>query len=161
MTYVKSIISKKIYLIENGIYIMIPFDDSNQLYLTFIEWLSEGNSIELFEGTSKEIQNSQLELKLLEIKNKYEFHKINGWDAYQNFRAKVVNDIYNGLISEEQAFIIEENLSVAYDQISTTGDWKTARYKLLQVSPYPPYVQPYYDLAIILINDYITNNYED
>jgi hypothetical protein len=112
-------------------------------------------------ATQQEIED-QVELNILiDIKKKYEFHKQNGWNAYQDFRAKVVNDIYKGLITETEAFLIEDNLSVAYDQISTTGDWKTARYKLMQVSPYPPFVQPYYELAMSLINEYITNNYED
>lgn len=120
------------------------------------------NGNEWVEGaTLEEIELKENESVINGIKEKYEFHKSNGWDAYNTFRAKVVNDIYKGLITEPEAFYIEENLSVAFDQISATGDWKTARYKLLQVTPYPPFVQPYYDMAMQIINDYITNNYED
>ncbi len=116
----------------------------------------------IIEGaTEQEINIKNENNIIIEIKQKYEFHKSNGWEAYNEFRAKVVNDIYKGLITEMDAFYIEENLSPAFDQISATGDWKTARYKLMQVSPYPPFVQPYYDLAMQIINDYITNNYEN
>lgn len=98
--------------------------------------------------------------KIQEIKDKYEIHKANGWEAYNTFRARVVLDIEKGLITEPQAFVIESNLNVAFDQISATGDWKTARYKLTQVVPLPEYVEPYYDLAMQIINDYIANNYD-
>lgn len=122
---------------------------------------SHQNGVIIETATPQQIED-QIELNiLLDIKKKYEFHKNNGWEAYQDFRAKVVNDIYKGLITEEEAFLIENNLCVAFDQISTTGDWKTARYKLMQVIPYPPLVEPYYNYALQIINDYITNNYED
>lgn len=96
-----------------------------------------------------------------QIKAKYELHKANGWNAYQDFRAKVVSDIYDGRITEEQAFIVESNLKVAYDRIAQNGDWKTARFELQQVNPFPEYVQYYYDMALNYINQYITENYED
>ncbi|NHN26745.1 hypothetical protein FIA58_013755 [Flavobacterium jejuense] len=116
----------------------------------------------VIEGITEEelVINSKKEI-INGIKLKYEFHRENGWKAYQEFRAKVVSDIYDGLITELEAFLIEANLKVAYDRISQNGDWKTARYELLQVSPYPPFVEPYYNLAMDYINNYITNNYED
>lgn len=144
------------YVNENYTFITEDLPNPNNFYK--IQW--DGN--EWAEGaTQQEIELKENESVINGIKEKYEFHKANGWDAYNTFRAKVVNDIYKGLITEVEAFYIEENLSPAFDQISATGDWKTARYKLLQVTPYPPFVQPYYDMAMQIINDYITNNYED
>lgn len=112
-------------------------------------------------GTTEEIQFQVITQRTENIKLKYEIHRANGWNTYQEFRAKVVSDIYDGLITETEAFLIEENLSPAFDQISTTGDFKTARYKLSQIIPLPQFVEPYYDYAMQIINDYIINNYED
>lgn|SRR5574343_136581 len=111
-----------------------------------------------FESVSEqEIKSNRNE----QIKSKYEFHKVNGWNAYQEFRAKIVSDIYDGKVTEEQAFVIEANLKVAYDRIAQNGDWKTARFELQQVVPFPDFVQFYYDLAINYIDQYILENYED
>lgn len=95
-----------------------------------------------------------------EIKAKYELHRFNGWNAYQNFRAIIVSDIYDAKINEPQAFIIEQFLKVAYDRISQNGDWKTARHELGQITGYPSFVNEYYDLALQFIDDYINNNYD-
>ena len=144
------------YVNANYTFITEDLPNPNNFYK--IKW----DGVQWVEGaTLEEIELKENESVINGIKEKYEFHKANGWDAYNTFRAKVVNDIYKGLITEVEAFYIEENLSPAFDQISATGDWKTARYKLLQVTPYPPFVQPYYDMAMQIINDYITNNYED
>ena len=144
------------YVNENYTFITEDLPNPNNFYKT--KW--DGSA--WIEGaTLGEIDLKENEIVINEIKEKYEFHKANGWEAYNTFRAKVVNDIYKGLITEEEAFYIEENLSVAFDQISATGDWKTARYKLLQVMPYPEFVQSYFDLAMNVINDYINNNFEN
>ncbi|WP_445458416.1 hypothetical protein [Flavobacterium sp. HNIBRBA15423] len=154
-----------IYYLENGQVVSVEFytglvhvgftlDDSFA-----VPFFNGTNIIET--GTAEQIEEKIEKNILTGIKTKYEFHRANGWNAYQDFRAKIVNDIYKGFITEEEAFFIEANLSPAFDQISATGDWKTARYKLIQVTPYPPFVEPYYNLAMQLINDYIINNYED
>lgn len=115
-----------------------------------------------YESATEEQLTAEFKrLRSEQIKLKYEFHKANGWKAYQDFRAKVVSDIYDGRITEEQAFIVESNLKVAYDRIAQNGDWKTARFELQQVNPFPEFVQFYYDLALNYINQYITENYED
>ena len=111
--------------------------------------------------TAEEISKLQKEELLNSIKEKYEFHKANGWDTYQSFRAKIVSDVYTGRITEVQAFTIERYLKIAYDRISQNGDWKTARYELSQVTGFPDYVKYYYDLALNFISNYILQNYED
>ena len=95
-----------------------------------------------------------------EIKEKYEFHRANGWDAYQEFRAMIVIDIANSVITENQAFLIEKDLKAGYDRIAQNGDWKTAYYELSQVTVSYPFIQPYMDIALEYIQNYITNNYD-
>lgn len=95
-----------------------------------------------------------------EIKAKYEFHRANGWNAYQDFRAIIVLDIASGDITENQAFLIEKELKVAYDRIAQNGDWKTAYYELSQVQVSYPFIQPYMDIALSFIANYIQNNYD-
>jgi hypothetical protein len=101
-----------------------------------------------------------IKLKAKAIKAKYETHKRNGWEAYQDFRAKIVLDIEAGTITMEQAFLIEHDLKIAYDRIAQNGDWKTAYFELSQVLPSQPFVQPYLDLAMAFIGQYIQTNYE-
>lgn len=138
------------YLLEGCVEVPVLYEGN------FIDAIWNGS--EFIEGATPE----EIEVKtIFDIKQKYEFHKSSGWEEYQNFRAKVVNDIYKQLITESEAFLIEENFNVAFNQISSTGDWKTARYKLLQVSNLPSFIQPYYDYAIQILNNYITNNYEN
>lgn len=98
---------------------------------------------------------------IYEIKAKYEFHKLNGWDAYQEFRAMIVLDIAKGVITENQAFLIEKDLKAGYDRISQNGDWKTAYYELSQVTVSYPFIQPYMNIALSFILNYISENYDN
>lgn len=95
-----------------------------------------------------------------EIKGKYEFHKLNGWNAYQDFRAMIVIDIASSIITEQQAFLIEKDLKAGYDRIAQNGDWKTAYYELSQVTVSYTFIQPYMDVALEYIQNYIINNYD-
>ena len=97
---------------------------------------------------------------IAEIKAKYEFHKANGWNAYQDFRAMIVLDIADGKITEIQAFLIEKDLKLGYDRIAQNGDWKTAYYELSQTTVSYPFIQPYMDVALNYIAIYIQNNYD-
>jgi len=111
-------------------------------------------------ATQSEIEAELIKLSISEIKGKYEFHRANGWDAYQEFRAMIVLDIAKGLITENQAFLIEKDLKAGYDRISQNGDWMTAYYELSQVTVSYPFIQPYMDIALSFILNYIAENYD-
>lgn len=111
-------------------------------------------------ATQSEIEAELIKLSISEIKGKYEFHRANGWDAYQEFRAMIVIDIANNVITENQAFLIEKDLKAGYDRIAQNGDWKTAYYELSQVTVSYPFIQPYMDIALSYIQNYIANNYD-
>ena len=72
----------------------------------------------------------------------------------------IVLDIQAGLITETQAFLIENDLKVAYDRIAQNGDWKTAYYELSQKTVTYPFIQAYMDIAMNFIATYITENYD-
>jgi len=97
---------------------------------------------------------------MAEIKAKYEFHRANGWNAYQDFRAMIVLDIAAGKITEIQAFLIEKDLKLGYDRIAQNGDWKTAYYELSQVTVSYPFIQAYMDITLGFIANYIATNYD-
>ena len=97
---------------------------------------------------------------MAEIKAKYEFHRANGWNAYQDFRAMIVLDIAAGKITEIQAFLIEKDLKLGYDRIAQNGDWKTAYYELSQTTVSYPFIQAYMDITLGFIANYIATNYD-
>lgn len=136
---------------------VVPMIETDPLYQQYLTFLRNNGNVEL---TDFEFEEDIKKQKLEAIKAKYELHKKNGWDAYQDFRAIIVNDIYEGVITEQQAFIIESNLKVAYDRIAQNGDWKTGYYELSQVSISNDFVRPYMDLALSYIQNYINKNYE-
>jgi hypothetical protein len=72
----------------------------------------------------------------------------------------IVLDIASGLITEQQAFLIEKDLKLGYDRISQNGDWKTAYYELSQVTVSYPFIQAYMDIALNYIVNYIATNYD-
>lgn len=138
---------------ENIIYTSVVYTDN------FIEPKFNFETELFYEGkvlTPEEIKA----IAVTEIKSKYEFHRTNGWDAYQDFRAMIVLDIAGAVITETQAFLIEKDLKLGYDRIAQNGDWKTAYYELSQVTVSYPFIQPYMDIALSYILDYIANNYD-
>lgn len=130
-----------------------PFPNPNPFQVLKINFIT----MQWEEGVTQEQLDRQAKDAIIA---KYEAHKANGWNAYQEIRAKIVLDISKGLISEIDAFAIESNLTEAFSKIANAGDWKTSKFLLAQLSPYPPLVQAYYDLAMQVITDYITNNYD-
>lgn len=116
------------------------------------KWISSLNENDLNEA--------KIKIEKEYIKNKYQIHRENGWNEYQDFRASVVYDINAGLILEQQAFELENYLKTAYDKINNTGDWKTARFVLKQLTGHPEWMQTYIDQAVQRVDDYILNNYD-
>lgn len=122
---------------------------------------AEGESVGPFipdVPTDADIKRQKMEA----TKEKYEFHRRNGWTAYQELRATIVYDIEVETINETQAFIIERYLKPGYDRIAQKGDWKTAYFELMQVTiePEHSFAQPYMELALGYISEYIATNYE-
>lgn len=134
--------------------------DNSIIEVKTIEEVPQGLNYEVIiednTPTPQELKN----ITIAEIKAKYEFHKINGWNAYQDFRAIIVLDIASGKLTETQAFLIEKDLKVAYDRIAQNGDWKTAYYELSQVEVSYPFIQEYLDIAMNYIINYIEINYD-
>lgn len=114
---------------------------------------------EFYEGANIEVIE---ELRTENIKSAYEQRKSDGWDAYQSFRADMVKEIYDGIITKQQAFIIEDYLGKGYDKIAQQGDWETAYYKLSTtiISEQHLFVQSYLDSAKAIMLTYIQTNYK-
>lgn len=125
-----------------------------------ISEVPEGISYEEIAVDEAESDAEMRKQKLAAIKEKYEFHRRNGWDAYQDFRAMIVQNIADEILTEAQAFIIEKDLKIGYDRISQNGDWKTAQFELSLVTVSYPFVQPYMDIAMTFIQNYIAQNYD-
>lgn len=142
-TVINSITGKKLY--------DTPFDnvelgDDEEL----VSYFEEQKTLEEIDYQNKE-----------QIKARYEQYKLDGWQAYQDFRADLVEQINKGDLTEALAFVIESYLSVAYDKIAQNGDWKTAYYKLsmLVIPNNHAFVLPYKNTALDIIQNYINENY--
>lgn len=134
--------------------------DNSIIEVKTIEEVPQGLSYETIIEDNTLTESQLKEIAITEIKAKYEFHKINGWNAYQDFRAIIVLDIASGKLTETQAFLIEKDLKVGYDRIAQNGDWKTAYYELSQVEVSYPFIQEYLDIAMNYIINYIEINYD-
>jgi len=139
--------------------VIVPMDDTSELYLEYVDYLKNNGTVEETDDLLDEEKDIISKASIVERYGRYE---VDGKEAYQLFRADLVNDIYKGLITEVQAFYIEEYLSKGYDKISSNGDWKTAKFKLnsIKLDPSHSFVQPYLNKALDVITEYILNNYE-
>jgi len=134
--------------------------DNSIIEVKTIEEVPQGVSYETIIEDNTLTESQLKDIAIAEIKAKYEFHRANGWNAYQEFRAMIVIDIEAGDITEQQAFLIEKDLKLGYDRIAQNGDWKTAYYELSQVTVSYPFIQEYLDIALSFIATYIQNNYD-
>lgn len=134
--------------------------DNSIIEVKTLEEVPQGLSYETIIEDNAPTEEQLKEISIAEIKAKYEFHRLNGWNAYQDFRAMIVLDIANEAITETQAFLIEKDLKIGYDRIAQNGDWKTAYYELSQVTVSYPFIQEYLDIALSFIATYIQNNYD-
>ncbi len=134
--------------------------DNSIIEVKTIEEVPQGLIYETIIEDNTPTAQELKDIAIAEIKAKYEFHRANGWNAYQEFRAMIVIDIEAGDITEQQAFLIEKDLKLGYDRIAQNGDWKTAYYELSQVTVSYPFIQEYLDIALSFIATYIQNNYD-
>jgi len=134
--------------------------DNSIIEVKTIEEVPQGLSYETIIEDNTLTESQLKEIAIAEIKAKYEFHRLNGWSAYQDFRAMIVLDIASSKITREQAFLIEKDLKIGYDRISQNGDWMTAHYELSQITVSYPFIQSYLDIALNYIANYIQNNYD-
>lgn len=134
--------------------------DNSIIEVKTIEEVPQGVSYEVIIEDNTITPQELKEIAIAEIKAKYEFHRLNGWNAYQDFRAMIVLDIANEAITETQAFLIEKDLKIGYDRIAQNGDWMTAHYELSQITVSYPFIQSYLDIALNYIANYIQNNYD-
>ena len=124
------------------------------LYYNESEGIFEYN---LIPATQGEIDESEFKT----IREGYERRRQDGWIFYQKFRSRIVLDLKRGNLSYAQVFKIEKILSIAFDKIAMMGDWMTASYELSQVESVPDFVTPYFEAARDLIQEYISENYEN
>lgn len=137
---------------------VIPMIEGNALYIDYVEYLkNEGTILETDFVFPEDLAREEREQTMI----RYEKYKLDGWQAYQEFRAELVRKIKANILTEAQAFIIEEYLSKGYDKIAQNGDWKTARYKLSTTTIPSQYsfVNEYLSSALAIITAYIEKNY--
>ena len=134
--------------------------DNSIIEVKTIEEVPQGLSYEIIIDDTTPTPQELKDIAIAEIKAKYEFHRANGWSAYQDFRAMIVLDIAAGKITKEQAFFFFFYLKIGYDRIIQNGDWMTAHYELSQVEVSYPFIQEYMDIALNFIATYIQNNYD-
>ena len=150
---------------ENGFYVGISVESPDD-HKHFTEVEISGNFLKFkFDGkswvegsTMEELDEKRDETILMA----YEQRKLDGWNAYQTFRKDMVKELYDGELSKQRAFIIEDYLGVGYDKIAQQGDWETAYFKLSQIviSDEQSFVKLYLEKAKRVMLDYIKENYK-
>lgn len=120
--------------------------------------------IELLKLTEEEIniQAEQQAQKVVDaVIGKYNDYKTDGINYYDSFRAKIVLDVNNNLISQEQGVSIGKILKPCFDWI-ITGDWLNALQELEEMiitSSSPIKANEYYQMAKNFVTNYIAENY--
>jgi len=137
---------------------LIPMSEDSPLYASFLAYLeNDGEILNTDFVFPEDLEREQKDA----TKNRYEKYKDDGWEAYQEFRAELVRKIDGLELTEPQAFVIESYLSIGYDKIAQNGDWKTAMYRLNQVTlqPQHQFVASYLSKALQIISNYVLENY--
>ena len=88
----------------------------------------------------------------------YDHKEIDGHAYYRKKRAELVKLILVGTITEDDADFIDVKLTNVQMKINT-GDWKSAKKRLQEVTIEGAFTQAIYDEYELEISDYILNNY--
>jgi len=120
------------------------------------------NVVEIPDVSPEQIAKAQKEIAKADVLSKYEFHTNNGIQAYNDFRADLVVDLYTGLIATElDAILIGNHLIDVYGWIQK-GDWKSALHNFNDLTESMPIeFDAYKGKVLQIITDYVANNYEN
>jgi len=95
---------------------------------------------------------------VIQLMDGYQRKAKDGSQYYNLKRSELVNDIHLGLITSEDAFIIDSKLKNVKDSL-LTGDWITAQTYLSFTTVEGEYTQERKDAINAEIQEYINNNY--
>jgi len=93
-----------------------------------------------------------------QIKTEYDTHRTAGVDFADDYRAQLVLDVINDMITEEFAIERQNSLKVPFDLIKD-GDWKSAKTYLTNMLGNVYCNKAEIDSILFSVEDYITNNY--
>lgn len=158
--YLESDISGKLYKYENDIYTEVPRIGKNSLYVEYVNWLSQPNTLETFSGTPEEIAQhnlSQLKQKETELylKRMQDAQRI--W-AGLSAEFRLAKQI--GQMDEATENNILAELKPVLDIIVPFGQWITGYQLLLNVGS-SVIGQDLYNKLHDIIWNYIQENYEE
>lgn len=157
MVYRKSTITDKLYRFENDTYIEVPRVGTDALYIEFVNWLSQNNTVETFEGTEEEIVEKEEQSALINETEMYKKRTQDGINAYAEISAEFRLAKLSGVISKEQHGAIEETLIPVRNEI-LAGQWISAKQKLETISV--AIGSDLYNRLHTQISNYIAENYD-
>lgn len=163
MSYKKSKITGNVYKYENDVYILITQDDNNAIYQEQLQWLKDGNSIEVFDGTKEEIAQTENDkvndfvtsFRLLRKENARQFS-----DEFVDNLTKVLIGKPSAEVDEVDEQLIDTAHKIIDRINSRNSDYWTARREInLMVAPTNTIALQFFNELKAHINDFVTFNY--
>ena len=138
----------------NGI--LIPQDDTNELFQQRCDFLENGGQFEIIESTPEEIAEQTQAEQLRKETEMYKKRTLDGINAYAEISAEFRLAKLSGILTEEQHVEIESILIPVRNEV-LAGQWISARQKLEEIGVVIG-VQLYNRLHT-QISNYINENY--
>lgn len=154
--YLESEISGKLYKYENDIYTEVPKIGNNSLYVEYVNWLSQPNTVETFEGTTEEITQHNLSKLSQKETELYLKRMQDGQIMYAEISAEFRLAKLSGTITEEQHGAIEDALIPVRNEV-LAGQWISALQKLEEIGV--AVGSELYQRLHTQITNYINENY--
>jgi len=126
--YQKSLLTGNIYF--NGV--LVPLDDTTQLYQDYVTHISNGGVVEEIESTTQEVLEVEAKKVLENETLMYIKRQCDGVSAYAEISAEFRLAKLSGVLTEEQHGAIEAVLIPVRNEV-LAGQWISAKQKLEEI----------------------------
>lgn len=126
--YKKSLLTGNIYFNS----VLVPLDDTTQLYQDYVVYISNGGIIEEIESTTQEVLEIESKKALENETLMYRKRQCDGVSAYAEISAEFRLAKLSGVLTEEQHGAIEAVLIPVRNEV-LAGQWISAKQKLEEI----------------------------
>lgn len=126
--YQKSLLTGNIYFNS----VLVPLDDTTQLYQDYVVYISNGGVVEEIESTTQEVLEIEAKKALENETIMYKKRQCDGVSVYAEISAEFRLAKLSGVLTEEQHGAIEAVLIPVRNEV-LAGQWISAKQKLEEI----------------------------